>query len=233
MSKLVKGIEKSLQKFDADSNPKVLLPNDDPLESGDENELGNRVRELRIGRGLTIRELATKSSISVNTLSLIENGKTSPSVNTLHQIASALHYSITKFFENPKDEQDVIFSKANNRPNTPLQHATLEFLCPDLAGNMLEAVVISIPPNSSSGRIPIVHLGYELVYCLQGKILYSVENDHFLLEKGDSLAFIATKSHQWQNMDQETSQYLLVMASRSEDETNILSAHHQDNYLSL
>lgn len=229
MSELAKRIQKPLKKFDADSNPTELSPNDDPLESGDENELGNRVRELRIGRGLTIRDLATKSSISVNTLSLIENGKTSPSVNTLHQIASALHYSITKFFKNPKEEQDVIFTKANNRPNTPLKHATLEFLCPDLAGNMLDAVVISIPPHSTSGRIPSVHLGYELVYCLQGKILYSVEDDHYLLEKGDSLAFIATKSHQWQNLDQETSQYLLVMASRSEVDTNILSAHHLDN----
>ncbi|MDO9084873.1 MAG: XRE family transcriptional regulator [Anaerolineaceae bacterium] len=229
MSELAKRIEKPLNKIDDVSNPMELFPNDDPLESSDDNELGKRVRELRVGRGLTIRELATKSSISVNTLSLIENGKTSPSVNTLRQIASALHYSITKFFENPKEEQDVIFTKANNRPYTTLQHATLEFLCPDLAGNMLDVVVISIPPYSTSGRIPIVHLGYELVYCLQGKILYSVEDDHYLLEKGDSLAFKAVKSHQWQNLDQETSQYLLVMATPSDDDTNILSAHHLGN----
>ncbi len=226
MSELAKGIEKPLKNIDADSNPKELKLNDEQLESGDENELGKRVRELRIERGLTIRELAIKSDLSVNTLSLIENGKTSPSVNTLRQIASTLNHSITKFFENPKDEQDVIFTKANNRPNTPLRHATLEFLCQDLVGNMLDAVVISIPPNSTSGRIPIVHLGYELVYCLQGKILYSVEEDHYLLEKGDSLAFTATKSHQWQNLDQETSQYLLVMASPSGDDTSILTAHH-------
>jgi hypothetical protein len=36
---------------------------------------------------LTIRALASQSGLAVNTLSLIENGKTSPSVSTLQQLA--------------------------------------------------------------------------------------------------------------------------------------------------
>ena len=44
-----------------------------------EESLGNRLRELRRQQGLSLRALAEKSGLSANTLSLIENGKTSPS----------------------------------------------------------------------------------------------------------------------------------------------------------
>lgn len=64
-----------------------------------ETSLGNRLRELRRQQGLSLRALAEKSGLSANTLSLIENGKTSPSVATLQQIALALNIPITAFFE--------------------------------------------------------------------------------------------------------------------------------------
>jgi len=60
-------------------------------------DLGQRVRELRLERSLTIRELSELSGVSVNTLSMIENCKTSPSVNTLRQIAAALQIAMPKF----------------------------------------------------------------------------------------------------------------------------------------
>lgn len=221
-------IEKPQKNKDDDEVFTELNSNDGKPDSDDENELGKRVRELRNRRGLTIRELASKSGISINTLSLIENGKTSPSVSTLRQIASALNYAITKLFEIPKEALEIVFTKADSRPHALLQNSTLELLCPDLAGNMLDAVVISLPPRSTSGRTPTVHIGYELVFCLSGKILYSIEDNHYLLEKGDSLAFLATKPHQWKNLDQDTSQYLLVVTSPSENGLNIFSAHHPD-----
>ena len=228
MSKWWEEIEMPHKKIDDVNTLRKLNSNDEPRESDDDNELGKRIRELRNERGLTIRELATKSGISVNTLSLIENGKTSPSVSTLRQIASALNYAITTLFENPKEEKEIVFTKADNRPHALLQNSTLELLCPDLAGNMLDAVVITLPPRSTSGRTATVHLGYELVYCLSGKILYSIEDNHYLLEQGDSLAFIATKPHQWKNLAEEASQYLLVVASPSDTGPNIFTAHHPE-----
>ena len=50
--------------------------------SSQESHVGQRVRQLRMDRGYSIRGLAEASGLSVNTLSLIENGKISPSVST-------------------------------------------------------------------------------------------------------------------------------------------------------
>jgi transcriptional regulator with XRE-family HTH domain len=226
MSEWREETEKPHKNIDDANALSKLNSNDNILESDDENELGKRIRVLRNGQGLTIRELATKSSISVNTLSLIENGKTSPSVSTLHQIASALNFPITKLFDTPKEKLEIVFTKAESRPHALLQKSSLELLCQDLADNVLDAVVVSLPQGSSRERRPSVHLGYELVYCLSGKLLFSIEDNDYLLEKGDSLAFVATRPHQSKNLAQDTSRYLLVIAFPLGYETNILTSHN-------
>src|SRR5512143_557339 len=71
--------------------------------------VGYRLRELRKQQGLSLRALAEKSGLSANTISLIENGKTSPSVATLQQIALALNITITAFFEVQVNHDPVIF----------------------------------------------------------------------------------------------------------------------------
>ena len=60
-------------------------------------DVSTRLRELREGRGISMRTLATRSGLSANALSMIERGKTSPSVSTLYKLAAALGVSITAF----------------------------------------------------------------------------------------------------------------------------------------
>ena len=66
--------------------------------------VAKRLRELRTQRGYSLRALADRSGLNINTLSLIENGKTSASVSTLQQLARALAVPITAFFEEEPTE---------------------------------------------------------------------------------------------------------------------------------
>jgi transcriptional regulator with XRE-family HTH domain len=59
--------------------------------------VGQRLRDLRTRSGYSLRALAERSALNINTLSLIENGKSSPSVSTLQQLALALDVPITAF----------------------------------------------------------------------------------------------------------------------------------------
>ena len=74
-------------------------------------ELGQRLRDLRISRGLTIRAAADASGLSVNTLSLIENGHTSPSVSTLQALARPLEVPLAEFFAEREHQMPVVFSR--------------------------------------------------------------------------------------------------------------------------
>jgi transcriptional regulator with XRE-family HTH domain len=55
-----------------------------------EADVSRRLRELRAEREMSLRALAERSGLNVNTLSLIENNKSSPSVGTLQQIAATV-----------------------------------------------------------------------------------------------------------------------------------------------
>lgn len=66
---------------------------------GTEVDVGGSLRNLREKQKLTIRALAYQSGLAVNTLSLIENGKSSASVYTLQQLALAIDVPITDFLK--------------------------------------------------------------------------------------------------------------------------------------
>jgi transcriptional regulator with XRE-family HTH domain len=174
-------------------------------------DVGARLRELRAERGLSIRALAEHSGLNVNTISLIENGKTSPSVGTLQQIAAALEVPIVAFFETDAPKNSVAYIKAGSRPRAAFAHGTLEDLGAGLTDRAVEPFVVMLEPNADSGPHPIVHTGYEFVFCLDGRIAYTIEEDTYVLEPGDSLLFESRLPHRWQNAHAAPSQAVLVL----------------------
>jgi DNA-binding NtrC family response regulator len=61
--------------------------------------VGGRLRELRQGGGLTLKQLANRTGLSVSLISQIELGKSAASMSTLHKLATALQVKMTWFFE--------------------------------------------------------------------------------------------------------------------------------------
>ncbi len=179
--------------------------------SESEINVGSRLRELRDERSLSIRALAEHSGLNVNTLSLIENGKTSPSVSTLQQIAAALEVPITAFFETNAPKNSVAHIVAHNRPRMAFAHGTLEDLGAGVANRFVEPFVVTLEPHASSGDTPIVHTGFEFVFCLQGRMTYRVEDRFYVLKPGDSLLFESYLPHRWQNDEAQPTQAILVL----------------------
>ena len=61
--------------------------------------IGGRLRELRKGGSLTLKQLANRTGLSVSLISQIELGKSAASMSTLHKLATALQVRMTHFFE--------------------------------------------------------------------------------------------------------------------------------------
>lgn len=181
------------------------------LHEGQNIEVGRRLREVRMGRGLSIRSLAEQSKLNVNTLSLIENGHTSPSVSTLQVIAQTLQIPITTFFETNQENKQVIHQRSGQRPHAGFTHGKMEDLGAGMARFGAEPLIITLNPEADSGKTPIVHTGSEFVYCLEGHITYQVDDQPYPLEQGDSLMFEAHLPHRWRNEDTTPSRMLLVL----------------------
>ena len=61
--------------------------------------VGGRLRERRQGEGLTLKQLANRTGLSVSLISQIELGKSAASMSTLYKLAKALQIKMTYFFE--------------------------------------------------------------------------------------------------------------------------------------
>jgi transcriptional regulator with XRE-family HTH domain len=174
-------------------------------------QVGQRLRALRKARDLSIRSLAERSGLSVNTLSLIENGRTSPSVSTLHQLAQSLNVSITAFFEGEQQKKRVVYQKAGERQQIVFSQGQMEKLSEGMPRLGSEPFITKLEPKATSGETPIVYAGREFIYCLEGHITYTVDGDTYSLAPGDSLIFDAYIPHSWKNTAPSNSRALLVL----------------------
>jgi transcriptional regulator with XRE-family HTH domain len=181
-------------------------------------DVGRCLRRLRGSRGLSIRALAELSGLNVNTLSMIENGKTSPSVSTLQQLAGALQAPITAFFESEAPRQKVVFQKAGQRAQAAFEYGTLEDLGAGISLRWGQPLRMVLEPGADSGLTPIVHTGHEFVYCLEGILDYTIETQVYCLQPGDSLLFEAYLPHRWRNPGETPSASLLVLCPNDEND---------------
>lgn len=184
---------------------------DKSVENSPEACVGRCLRSLREERGLSLRELADESGVSVNTISLIENCRSTPSVTTLQKISIALRVPIIALFDARQDEPSVIHTRACEREQSYFLHGYREDLGQELSVSTFRPFLVTLEPESNSGIDPLVHTGYEFAFCLKGLIAYQIENKRYLLEPGDSIFFEAHLPHCWQNLSVEPSQKILVL----------------------
>ncbi|HEY9121524.1 MAG TPA: cupin domain-containing protein [Brevefilum sp.] len=181
----------------------------DPAPS--EINVGKRLQELRILQGLSLRALAELSGLNVNTLSLIENEKTSPNVSTLQQIANALNVPITAFFQPLTAKKDTVFQKKGQRTQINFPQGIFEDLGGGIALGEGTPLLMTLEPGHECDPDPIVHTGQEFVYCLEGSLGFWVGEREFVLEPGDSLIFEAHIPHRWENRGDCISKSILII----------------------
>ena len=68
-------------------------------------DIGNKIRDMRIEKGLTQEELADRSELTKGFISQIERDLTSPSVDSLLDILEALGTDPSHFFKREENEK--------------------------------------------------------------------------------------------------------------------------------
>jgi quercetin dioxygenase-like cupin family protein/DNA-binding XRE family transcriptional regulator len=180
-------------------------------------DVGERLRKLRDERSYSLRALARAAGMSANALSLIERGKTSPSVSTLFRLSEALRIPVTAFFREEPRQVAVVFCKADQRTRVPFPRGLWEGLGGDVFLGRVQPFLLTLETGATSGPHVMVHSGHEFIFCLRGQIEYAVEQETFLLDPGDSLLFAAHLSHRWRNAGRTVASALLVLSGGGDD----------------
>jgi transcriptional regulator with XRE-family HTH domain len=181
-------------------------------------DVGKRLRELRQERGKSMRALARASGLSTNALSMIERGRTSPSVSTLYKLADALEVPITAFFRSEPVRQPVVFCQAGERARVDFQRGQWEGLGGEAFTGRVEPFLLHLDPGASSGPFGMIHSGAEFVLLFEGQLEYEIEADRFTLNEGDSLIFASRLRHRWRNPGKSRATFLVVLSCFEEDE---------------
>jgi transcriptional regulator with XRE-family HTH domain len=181
-------------------------------------DVASSLRELREARGISMRTLATKSGLSANALSMIERGKTSPSVSTLYKLADALGISITAFFGAETEKKQIVFLKSDERTRMSFTRGVFEALGGEQFSGRVEPFMLTLESGAASGPHTIIHTGHEFVFCLRGQLEYYVEKQIFLLSAGDSLLFESKMQHRWKNPSKNVTNALIIISGFAEGE---------------
>ncbi len=187
-------------------------------------DVGNRIHQLRRARGLSLRDLSKRSRLSPNAISRIERGTSSPTVTTLHQLATALDVDIVTLFE-AAPEASTVLVRAYERPRTLGEGVLIESLGAGLPSQRLGPFSVTLMPGASGGGEPISHAGEEFVYCLEGEVDYLVQGGWHRPRPGDSLLFLASQPHGCRNTGLVAAKLLLVIQARCEEISSAQQRH--------
>jgi transcriptional regulator with XRE-family HTH domain len=190
-------------------------------------KVGLRLRALRDRQGLSLRALAEDCGLSINAISLIERGENSPTVSTLHRLATALNVPITDFFQE-EAKQTCVFVKRDLGLRSQSDGAVMESLGIGLFNQQLEPFRMTIRSGVGNVNDPVFHSGEEFVYCLDGEVEYWIGDRVFRLEQGDSLLFDATQPHAYHNPLEKPATILLVFQA-SQDRQRVQRLHLEEH----
>lgn len=165
--------------------------------------VGKRIHSERLKYGLNLNDLAKAVDLSPSFLSLLENGKTVPSLKVLDKISSYFSIHIAELFEEEQDE-DVIFIAQNKQIEVGADSdRLLRFLLPKTTTS-IEPVLITLAPKAIDNDYTI-HKGIEFGYVMDGTVVVQLQNrETITCEEGDSILYQASIPHKLINPTQKT-----------------------------
>ena len=157
-------------------------------------DIGNKLKELRVLKGLTQEELADRSELSKGFISQLERNLTSPSITTLMDILQCLGTSIGEFFNEAPDEQ-IVFGKQDYFVKEDTEYKNeIKWIIPNAQKNTIEPIYLTLQAGGSTCP-DTPHEGEEFGYILQGTVSIHLGNKTYKAKKGESFYYTADKTH--------------------------------------
>jgi transcriptional regulator with XRE-family HTH domain len=167
------------------------------------DNLGQQLKTLRIRRGLSQRKLAAIAGVSNATVSLIEHGRTDPSMGLLRKILDAMGVSFAEFFASGARSAEKYFftqdelSEIGSGPISYLQVGS------DLSEGQLQILYERYQPGADTGQSMLSHEAEEGGIVLRGRLEVTVGDQVQVLVAGDAYRFNSRLPNRFRNAGNE------------------------------
>src|SRR6266508_2075739 len=160
-------------------------------------EVGTTIRRVRRELGLSLRDVGRATGFSISFLSLVERGRSSISLTSLHKLAVALGVDMRVFFPAPPETVAGAHVSRAGDTRLPIRGAhTYRLLGATGFDRALEPLLVTIAPGEAGDpRDDYAHEGEEFAYVLSGALVFSVDGVEHRLEAGDSIHYRSTVPH--------------------------------------
>lgn len=152
-----------------------------------ERVVRERLRALRVTRGLSLEDLARRTHLSASTISRIETGKRGIGLDVLLPLATALQVDLDALLDVRRDE-DVVIRPAPARTGP---HTT--WMLSRGTGSTV-ALKMRIEPTAE----PVeqrVHPGHDWFFVLEGRVCLHLADRRIMVETGEAAEFATMTPH--------------------------------------
>lgn len=167
--------------------------------------IGNKLKDIRNKRNLSLDEVTKLTGVSKAMLGQIERGQSNPTVSTLWKIATGLKVSFSLFIDEKQEDLKVI----DQNDITPIiednNKMRLYPIFPFDANKGFEIFTIELEPGCNHISTPHNDGVEEYIIVTEGQIEINVNEQKFILLKGNSIRFMANTPHTYKNVNQDKS----------------------------
>lgn len=157
--------------------------------------IGIKLKELRVLKGLTQEELADRAELSKGFISQLERNLTSPSIATLMDILQCLGTDLKDFFHDNNEEEQIVFKDQDYfQKIDPELHNKIEWIIPNAQKNAMEPIRLTLEPGGSTYP-DMPHEGEEFGYILKGSVTIFIGSKTFKAGKGESFYYTPSAKH--------------------------------------
>ncbi|WP_086932438.1 helix-turn-helix domain-containing protein [Agarilytica rhodophyticola] len=160
------------------------------------DSIGARLHALRKKFGLSQRELARRANVTNSTLSMIEQGKVSPSVGSLEKILYAFPISLQEFFSEPAESSPTVI-QADEFVIVNQSQVEIRML-PLSMGSRRDGILLAEQSYQPGARINsdwLAHNGFVGGILIVGSIELHLDGIRYQLNSGDGFNFCLNRDH--------------------------------------
>ena len=178
-------------------------------------DVGERLREIRGRRRLTLREVAERAGLSESFLSQVERGRASASIASLRRIADGLGIGISDLFQPLEPARPRVLRRAD-RPTLAFGILGRKMLLTPQPLHELEVFVGELEPGGSTGAEQYAHGdSEELFVVLRGTVRLELGDELHELETGDSIDYRSSTPHRIANAGEEPAEVMWIISPPS------------------
>jgi quercetin dioxygenase-like cupin family protein len=183
--------------------------------AGPRDPFADRLKSLRELRGLSLRELARRTSLSASFLSQLERGTASPTLETMRRLADGLGVELPSLFSEDEHKSPRVVS-IDERPTIHLGGASRTTLISHGLSRNFEVYETELAPNETTGSHPYAHGdSEEIVLVLAGMIEVQVAEQVYKLTVNDSLSFQSDLAHIARNRSDRPARFIWIISPPS------------------